>query len=221
MAVNVPKTDVVKIDPQDPDLGIIEKAAEVIREGGLVVLPTDTVYGLVCDPGRAEAVQRIYQVKGRPRDLPLALLLHDTAQVRAYVEEVPGGAVSAIQQFWPGALTVVLRDRSEATAAVRARKDTVGLRLPAHLVPRLVADSAGCALASTSANRSGRPAPVTAEEAVGELEGLVPLALDGGRTPTGQESTVLSFASDPPRVLRAGAITVSRLREVLGAVREK
>lgn len=215
------KTEVVKIDPQDPDLGIIEKAAAVIRDGGLVVLPTDTVYGLVCDPGRAEAVHRIYQVKGRPRELPLALLLHDTAQVGVYVQEVPEGAVRAIQQFWPGPLTVVVRDRGEATAAVRARKDTVGLRLPAHLVPRLVADSVGCALASTSANRSGRPAPVTAEEAVGELEGLVGLALDGGRTPTGQESTVLSFASDPPRVLRAGAITISRLREVLGAVREK
>jgi len=207
------------VDPQDPDPGAIQRAAEVIGEGGLVVLPTDTVYGLVCDPRRPAAVEEIYRVKGRRRDLPLALLLHDMAQVSAQIEEVPEAAVRAMQQFWPGPLTVVLRDRSAATAAVRAGKDTIGLRLPAHVVPRLVANTAGCPLASTSANRSGQPAPTTAEQALHQLAGLGQLLLDAGPTPGGQESTVVSFATDPPRVLREGALSVRRLREVLGEVR--
>jgi L-threonylcarbamoyladenylate synthase len=125
-----------------------------------------------------------------------------------------------MQQFWPGALTVVLRDRSEATAAVRAGRDTIGLRLPAHVVPRLVAGNVGAPLASTSANRSGEPAPATAEGAVHQLAGLVQLVLDAGPAPVRVESTVITFAADPPRLLRAGAISLARLREVLGEVRE-
>ena len=214
-------TEVLLVDPQEPEPCAIESAARVIREGGLVVLPTDTVYGLVCDPRQPAAVEQVYRVKARRRDLPLALLLHDMAEVGAYVEEVPESAVRAMQQFWPGALTVILRDKSEATAAVRAKKNTIGLRLPAHVVPRLVGGSVGCAPASTSANRSGEPAPTTAEDAVAQLGGLVQLCLDAGPTPLRQESTVVSFASHPPQVLRAGAISVERLREVLGEVRAK
>jgi L-threonylcarbamoyladenylate synthase len=214
-------TEVIAVDPREPETEAVERAASVIREGGLVVLPTDTVYGLVCDPGHAKAADQVYRVKARRRDVPLTLLLHSMAQVSDYVEEVPESAVLAMQQFWPGALTVVLRDCGEATAAVRAKKNTVGLRLPAHVVPRVVAGAAGCALASTSANRSGQPAPRTAEEALSHLEGLVDLVLDAGPTPLAQESTVVSFAVAPPRLLRAGAIPVARLREVLGDVQEK
>ena len=126
----------------------------------------------------------------------------------------------AMQQFWPGALTVVLRDQSEATAAVRAGGDTIGLRLPAHVVPRLVAGNIGAPLASTSANRSGEPAPTTAEGVVRQLSRSVQLVLDAGPAPVRVESTVISLAVDPPRLLRAGAIPLARLREVLGEVRE-
>jgi L-threonylcarbamoyladenylate synthase len=213
------KTEVLQVDPHDPDRTAVCHAADVLAKGGLVVLPTDTVYGLVCDPAQPEAVERIYRVKGRERDLPLVLLLHDMSQVTVYVEEVPAAAAQAMQEFWPGALTVVLRDRSKVTAAVRAKKDTVGLRLPAHLVPRLVAECFGGALASTSANRSRRPAPATAAEALEHMEGLVELVLDGGPAVLSRESTVVSFAAHPPQVLREGAIGVQRLREVLGEVR--
>jgi len=210
------KTEVLQVDPHDPDTEAVCRAAEVLAKGGLVVLPTDTVYGLVCDPAQPEAVEQVYRVKGRRRDLPLILLLHDMAQVSAYVEEVPEIAVRAMQEFWPGPLTVVLRDRSEATAAVRAKRDSVGLRLPAHMVPRLVAECFGGALASTSANRSEQPAALTAAQALDHLQGLVHLVLDGGPTTLGQESSVVSFASQPPEILREGAISVHRLREVLG-----
>ena len=109
MAVTRYTTDVVSVAAQDPDPQVIARAAEVVRGGGLVVLPTDTVYGLVCDPRQTAAVDRIYAVKQRSRDLPLVLLLHSTAQVGAFIEEVPPLAVRAMQEFWPGALTAVLR----------------------------------------------------------------------------------------------------------------
>ncbi len=214
------ETEVVPVDAEEPDPAVIARAAEVIAGGGLVVLPTDTVYGLVCDPRQERAVREIYRVKRRDPSIPLPLLLHDMSQAMLYASEAPEPAVRAMQHFWPGALTVVVRDRSEETAAVRAKKDTVGLRLPAHVVPRLVAGELGCALASTSANRSRQDSPITARQALGEMEGLVALVLDAGRTPLGEESTVVSFVEDPPRVLRAGAIPEARLREVLGEVRE-
>ena len=213
--------ELVTVDSQEPDPAVIRRAAESIRGGDLVILPTDTVYGLVCDPRRPEAVERVYRAKGRPRELPLALLLRDMAQVGELVEDVPEPAARAMQHFWPGPLTVVLRDKSDITAAVRARGKTVGLRLPAHVVPRLVADRLGFPLASTSANRSGQPAPTSAAQAVEQLGGVVQLVLDAGPAPFGQESTVVGFTEHPPRVLRAGGISSTRLREVLGEVREK
>ena len=221
MSAPTQTTEVVKVDAQEPDPQVIKRAAEVILGGGLAVLPTDTVYGLVCDPRQAAAVDRVYAVKQRSRDLPLVLLLYDMVHVETFLQEVPPAAVRAMQEFWPGALTVVLRDCSPTTAPLRACLETIGMRLPAHLVPREVAMYVGGGLASTSANLSGGPSPVTADKALAQLDGLVNLVLDAGPTPFAHESTVVSFVNDPPEVLRAGAISVSRLREVLGDVREK
>jgi len=214
-------TAVGRTDGREPDPTLIGRAAEVVKRGGLVVLPTDTVYGLACDPGEPEAVGRIYQVKRRSRDLPLSLLLHDMAQASLYVYDLPEMAVRAMQQFWPGALTAIVGNCKPTTSAVCAGRDSVGLRLPAHVVPRLVAGGAGCALASTSANLSGRPAARTGEEALGQLEGMVELVLDAGPAHLGEESTVVSFLTHPPQLLRAGAISLARLREVLGEVQQK
>jgi L-threonylcarbamoyladenylate synthase len=211
---------VIAVSAQDPELGVVQRAAEVLLAGGLVVVPTDTVYGLVCDPRQTSAVDRLYEVKQRSRDLPLVLLLHDMAQVETFVEDIPEAAVRAMQEFWPGALTVVLRDCSEATEPLRACKETIGLRLPAHMVPRAVAERVGGGLASSSANISGRLGPVTAQQAVDQLDGLVQLVLDAGPTRFARESTVVDFTISPPRVLRVGAVAVSRLREVLGEVQE-
>jgi L-threonylcarbamoyladenylate synthase len=213
-------TRVIAVSAQDPELGVIQRAAEVLLAGGLVVVPTDTVYGLVCDPRQTSAVDRLYEVKQRSRDLPLVLLLHDMAQVETFVEDIPEAAVRAMQEFWPGALTVVLRDCSQATEPLRACKETIGLRLPAHMVPRAVAERVGGGLASSSANISGRLGPVTAQQAVDQLDGLVQLVLDAGPTKFARESTVVDFTISPPRVLRVGAVAVSRLREVLGEVQE-
>ncbi len=213
-------TTVIAVSAQDPEMEVVRRAAEVLLGGGLVVVPTDTVYGLVCDPRQTPAVDRLYEVKQRSRDLPLVLLLRDMAQVEAFIEDIPEAAVRAMQEFWPGALTVVLRDCSEATEPLRACKETIGLRLPAHMVPRAVAELVGGSLASSSANISGKLGPVTAQQALDQLDGLVDLVLDAGQTKFAHESTVVDFTVSPPRVLRVGAITTSRLREVLGEVQE-
>jgi L-threonylcarbamoyladenylate synthase len=212
------KTEISTVDPQEPEAGVIKHAGRLIETGGLVVIPTDTVYGLVCDSRQRQAVEQVYRVKGRRRDLPLVLLLRDTSQVADYIEDVPEDAVRAMQEFWPGPLTIVLRDKGEATAAVRAGGDTVGLRLPAHMVPRLVAEAVGAPLASTSANRSTQPPAITAQQALDHLDGHVNLVVDGGPAPLSQESTVVSFLGGPARVLREGAISAARLREVVGEV---
>jgi len=213
-------TEVLAVDAQDPDLSVIRRAADVVCGGGLVVVPTDTVYGLVCDPHQTAAVDRLYEAKQRSKDLPLVLLLHDMAQVESFIEEVPAEAVRAMQEFWPGALTVVLRDCSQVTEPLRACKETIGLRLPAHMVPRALAERVGGGLASSSANLSGQPSPVTAQQAVAQLDGLVELVLDAGPTKYAHESTVVDFTVRPPQVRRLGAISVARLREVLGPVQE-
>lgn len=215
------KTEFVEVDAHEPDLDRIRYIAKVIETGGLVVLPTDTVYGLVCDPGNSTAVEGVYLVKRRSRNLPLALLLRDMGQAGSYAGELSDSAVRAMQEFWPGALTVVLRASKDTSPKVRAGKGTIGLRLPAHVVPRLVADELGTALASTSANLSAQPSPITAEQARAHLDGLVHLIVDGGPAPTGQESTVVDFSRTPPQVLREGAVSIARLREVLGEVRVK
>ncbi len=216
--MNIIRTEVSTVDPQEPDEAIIKYAGKVIETGGLVVLPTDTIYGLVCDSRRQEAIEHIYRVKGRSRDLPLILLLHDMSQVAQYLDDVPEKAVHAMQQFWPGALTIVLRDTSQATAAMRAGGDTIGLRLPAHMVPRLVAGTVGAPLASTSANRTSQPPAVSAQQALDQLDGRVNVILDGGPAPLSHESTVVSFATDPPMILRQGAISATRLHQALGEI---
>ena len=137
------KTELIEVDPQEPDLDRIRYIAKVIETGGLAVLPTDTVYGLVCDPRIPGAVDAVYRVKQRRRELPLALLLRDMSEASSYAEELSDGAVRAMQEFWPGALTVVLSASREASAQIRARMGTIGLRLPAHVVPRLVGDELG------------------------------------------------------------------------------
>lgn len=212
------KTEGLIVDPHEPEEEVVRHAAKVIEMGGLVVLPTDTVYGLVCDFRNREAVQAVYRVKKRAKDLPLILLLHDMGQVSEYVEDIPELAARAMQAFWPGPLTVVLREQREATRAVRAKKDTLGLRLPAHMVPRAIAERFGAPLASTSANPSGHPPATTAQQVADHLAGQIHLILDGGLAPLAQESTIVSFAGTSPRMLREGAITEARLREVLGDV---
>ena len=190
---------------QDP--AAITQAAAVLRKGGLVAFPTETVYGLGADATNAAAVTRLNQVKGRPPEKPYSLHLHSTEQMRPYVSSIPAAAAKLIERFWPGPLTVVL-----------AGKDgkTVGFRLPDHPIARAFLRACDVPVAAPSANRSGSPPPTDAREVLAALDGAVDCLLDGGPTRFGKESTVVEIVNGRVEIRREGAISRSAILEVTG-----
>jgi L-threonylcarbamoyladenylate synthase len=202
----MPRARVLKLEAENPDPKAVEFAAGLLRAGAVIVIPTDTVYGLACDPGNERAIGRIYEIKGRPRDLPLILLIACREDLRRFCAAVPESAERAARAFWPGPLTIVLPRAQVVSLALAAAGETIGLRLPDHAVPRELIRLAGFPLASTSANRSRLPAARTAEEALAAVGEGVDLVLDAGPAPLGVESTVADFSVSPPRVLREGAV---------------
>lgn len=188
------------------------RAAEIIRQGGLVVYPTDTVYGLGADPLNPDAIRRIYEAKGRPDQKAIIWLLDSLDRARRYcVVDVLAERLAAA--FWPGGLTLVLPRLTRSESGL----PTLGVRVPNHPAALVIISAAGGAVATTSANRSGEPSARTAAEAAIGLGGMVDLIIDGGSSPGGVESTVVDLSVDPPAILRAGAIEESALRAALEA----
>ena len=195
----------------------LHEAAEVVRWGGLVVYPTDTLYGLGTNALDPSAVNRLLGVKGRSAARGLPVLLADPAAATALVAAWPPVAADLAARFWPGALTLVL-PRSAQVPDLVAAGATVALRIPDHPVTRALIREAGCPLIGTSANRSGAAPATTAQAAVAALGSEVDVVLDGGPSPVGQPSTVLALSSPPTaRILRAGAVVVAALEPVLAA----
>lgn len=182
------------------------RAVEMLREGAVIVFPTDTVYGLGCRIDAPEAVRRVFALKGRGASDPLPVLLADPAQLEVYGRDLTPAARELARRFWPGALTIVVRRTDAVPALVAGGRDTVGLRVPDHPVPRLLIREIGVPLVGTSANTHGAPAPLTAQQAAFDLGDAVDLILDGGRCPVGRESTVVDATADPVRILRQGAV---------------
>jgi L-threonylcarbamoyladenylate synthase len=193
------------------------EAIAVLRAGGVVALPTDTVYGIAVALATVGGIERLFHVKQRPPEKGIALLLADAAQA-AVVGEVTAEAEALAADLWPGGLTLVLRARSDANlpAALTRGAPTVGVRLPDHPAPRALAAAVG-PLPTTSANRSGRPDALDAEAVVEQLGAGVDLVLDGGPSPGSRPSTVIDLTTDPPRVLRVGGIDEARIAAVLAA----
>jgi L-threonylcarbamoyladenylate synthase len=188
-------------DPQG-----IAAAVDILRAGGLVAFPTDTVYGVAANAFLPAAVEKLYVVKERGRDKAIPLLLGDKADVGRVARDVPAGAVRLMERYWPGGLTVVVWAQEHVPAIVTAGTGTVAVRLPDHTVPRTLARALGAPLATTSANLSGQPSPRTAADVMADLGGRIHLILDGGPCPGGVDSTVVDLTVDPPRIARAGAI---------------
>ena len=209
----MPKTPVLPAESHEA----LERALEILRQGGLVCFPTDTVYGVGAHGFQEEAIRRIYQAKERPLEKAIALLLASEEQV----EQVSAGLTPAgrrlAERYWPGALTLVLPRRPEVPAVLSPGRATVAVRIPDHPLTLHLIRMLGAPLAATSANRSGHPDPVTAEDVVRELGDRVDLILDGGRCPGGVPSTVVDLTTDPPAILRAGPIPEEELAKVLGA----
>lgn len=195
----------------------IDRALEVLGNGGLVAIPTETVYGLAADADNEIAVRRIFAVKGRPADHPLIIHLASASQLDAWSSAPPTTARVLADTCWPGPLTVLVPRAERVLAEVTGGRPTVGLRVPAHPLSLELLRRFGGGLAAPSANRFGRVSPTTAAHVVADLGGEVDFVLDGGPCPVGVESTIVDCTTDPPQVLRPGAITAEQIHALLGA----
>jgi L-threonylcarbamoyladenylate synthase len=194
----------------------VEHAAEVLRRGGLVAFPTETVYGLGADAANAGAVTRLFEVKSRPATHPLIVHLASIAQLDEWALDVPPPAHLLADAFWPGPLTMLVTRSSRVAIEVTGGRDTIGLRVPDHRLALRLLQAFGGGIAAPSANRFGRVSPTTADHVRADLGDDVDAILDGGPCRVGVESTIVDLTGDEPEVVRPGGVSLERLREVLG-----
>ena len=208
------KTELLKVNEESVALG-----ARLIREGELVGFPTETVYGLGANALDARAVAKIFEAKGRPQDNTVITHVACVEEIPPLVRAIPVAARKLMEAFWPGPMTLILPKADCIPDAVSAGLDTVGIRLPANADARRLIRAAGCPIAAPSANRSGRPSPTTALHVLEDMDGRIPLILDGGACQVGVESSVIDATGEVPVILRPGGITPEMVERVLGHVR--
>ncbi len=194
------------------------QAAEILKSGGLVGIPTETVYGLGANGLDAAAVAKIFLAKGRPQDNPLILHVPEAKWLERYCHHIPEPAYRLADHFWPGPLTMILPRKPIVPDTVTAGLDTVGIRCPAHSLCREVIRLTGAPIAAPSGNASGRPSPTSAAAMLEDMDGKIDAILDGGPCFVGVESTIVDLTCAPPRLLRPGGVSLERLKEVLGEV---
>ena len=210
------KTLLLKVDSENPDPATIEIAADIIRKGGLVAFPTETVYGLGADALNGEAVLELFAAKKRPLDNPPIVHVSDPKEVDKLVLEVPPKAKVFMEKFWPGPLTLIFKRSSFVPNVTVAGLDTVAIRMPKHRVALELIRQSRCPIAAPSANLAGKPSPTTAQHVYEDLNGRIDAILDGGDTNIGVESTVVDLSVDPPMLLRPGGTPYEALKKVLG-----
>lgn len=196
----------------------IHLAAEILNAGGLVAFPTDTVYGVAAHCLLPEAIHRLYQAKQRPYRNPIALLVAEAGDLRRVARDVPDSAWLLAERFWPGALTLIVPRAEDLPAILTAGGETVAVRMPDHAVALGIIEAAGAPLATSSANLSGSPDPITAEDVLRDLAGHIDLVLDGGACPGGVPSTVLDLTTTPPVIRREGPIDHNMLRRTVDGI---
>ena len=206
------KTKLIKTDPNNIDNDLIKIAADIIKSGGLVAMPTETVYGLAANGLDENAVGSIFKAKNRPADNPLILHIDKDYDLYKLVKNIPEKAQLAAKHFWPGPFTMVLERTDIIPHSVSPNLKTVSLRHPAHPVAQALIKASGCPLAAPSANSSGKPSPVTAQHVYDDLNGKIDAIIDGGASRIGVESTVVDFTCNPPNLLRPGGITAEQLK---------
>lgn len=211
-------TEIVKIDSKHIDTQAIKRAAELLKQGGLVAFPTETVYGIGANALNQSAIQKIYTAKGRPSDNPLIVHIAYTKDVYKYVENVSQDAIKLMNKFWPGPLTLIFNKKPIVSEFITGGLNTVAIRFPANEIAQAIIAEANLPIAAPSANRSGRPSPTRAKHVIEDLEGLVDMIIDGGKAQIGLESTVLDVTGNEPVILRPGSITKEMLEKEIGQV---
>lgn len=209
-------TKVYKVTSPD-DKGI-DEAAQIIKDGGLVAMPTETVYGLAANALDGNAVAKIFKAKGRPMDNPLIVHISKFDDIYKLVSEVPETAKKLAAAYWPGPMTIILPKSDIIPDEVSAGLPTVAIRMPSHPIARALIEKSGCPLAAPSANSSGLPSPTKAQHVLDDMNGKIEAVIDAGDCSVGIESTVVTLATDVPRLLRPGGITYEQLEEILGNV---
>ena len=212
------KTEIVKIDEEQIDQEAIARAGEILKRGGLVAFPTETVYGLGGDALNENSSRLIYAAKGRPSDNPLIVHITNMEALKKIVTEIPPAARKLAERYWPGPLTMIFHKSSAVPLATTGGLDTVAVRMPSHKTARAMIDAAGGYIAAPSANRSGRPSPTVARYVIEDLDGLVDMIIDGDEVNIGLESTIIDLTGEVPTILRPGYVTQDMLTETLGLV---
>lgn len=212
------ETIIKKIDKNDKNTDIIGEAGRILKEGGLVAFPTETVYGLGADALNEDAAKKIYAAKGRPSDNPLIIHITNMKALEKIVTEIPEKAEKIAEKYWPGPLTMIFNKSEVVPYGTTGGLDTVAVRMPVHEIAREVIDAGGGYIAAPSANTSGRPSPTNAEHVAEDLTGRIDMIVDGGPVQIGVESTILDVTVEPPMILRPGAITKEMMEDVIGEV---
>ena len=212
------KTQIFHITDPAAQREEVEAAAEIIRRGGLLGIPTETVYGLGANGLNTQAVTHIFEAKGRPQDNPLILHIPKVAWLTRYCRNIPPAAYALAERFWPGPLTMILQRRANVPNATTGGLDTVGIRCPNHPVTLAIIEAAQVPVAAPSGNLSGRPSPTCARHMEEDMDGRIDGIVDGGPCGVGVESTIIDLTCPVPRLLRPGGLPLESLREVLGEV---
>ncbi len=212
------KTEIIEIDKNNIDKTGICRAADIIRDGGLVAFPTETVYGLGANALSPQASRKIYEAKGRPSDNPLILHIASMDDMQIYAGQIPDKAYKLARRHWPGAITFVLKKTNIVPYETTGGLDTVAIRMPSHNIARELIERSGVPIAAPSANLSGKPSPTKASHVFCDMNGRIDMIIDGGMVPVGLESTIVDFTCDVPTILRSGAITKAMIENVIGDV---
>ena len=209
-------TKILKINPAAPEPSRIKEAADVIRRGGTVAFPTETVYGLGADALNPEAIKKVFKAKGRPSDNPLIVHISDMDTFQLVAKKPVKAAIDLINRFWPGPLTIIVKKKKIVPDIVTGGLNTVAVRMPDNRIALSLIKMAGVPLVAPSANLSGGPSPTRAKDVIADLSGKVDVVIDGGKTRIGIESTVIDMTTSPPTLLRPGGLSVEEIEKVVG-----
>lgn len=209
------RTKIISIDKNNIDEKLFNNAVEIIKHGGVVAFPTETVYGLGANGLNPDAVKKIFAAKGRPSDNPLILHIYDIGQLNALTQEIPPLAIECMRRFWPGSLTIIFKKSNLVPDITSGGLDTVAIRMPDNPIALELIKKSGTAIAAPSANISGKPSPTSADHVRVDLSGKIQMIIDGGETGLGLESTVLDLSTNSPTILRPGGVTFEDLNEFI------